>query len=553
MKHFSRCLLIGLVLAVTALASAADPAPIRLHPRNSRYFEWRGKAVALITSAEHYGAVLNLDFDWPRYLNTLARDGLNYTRVFSGNYVEPVGAFGIERNTLAPAAGRFLSPWARSDQPGYAGGGNKFDLDHFSPEYLARLRDFVTEAGKRGIVVEMTLFCSTYSDSQWAVHPFNPQNNIQALAVADWKKLNTLDNGPAFVYQENLVRHLVRELNAFDNLFFEIQNEPWADNHTMGDVINPYMTDNYRWPNAVEIPTTETVAWQAAIARIIADEQSRLPHKHLIAQNVANFRLPIRSDDLAPGVSLVNFHYAYPEAATWNLSLPVMIGYDETGFAGRDDATYRRQAWNFLFSGGGLFNSLDYSFTVGKEDGTDTTNKAPGGGSPTLRKQLKTLSDFLHSFDLANLHPDAGFVKSSPGVVTRTLSHPGQAYAVYMEGRFPTELTLALPAGRWQIEWLDPANGSIVKRDELTHPASPAQLVSPIFQESAALAHRADCRLTGNCRCLPACCSAALTQHATAGCYNCRYTSRLWRILLHRRLEDNLIGRHLFSIDASSR
>ena len=30
-----------------------------------------GEAVALITSAEHYGAVLNVDFDYPRYLDTL--------------------------------------------------------------------------------------------------------------------------------------------------------------------------------------------------------------------------------------------------------------------------------------------------------------------------------------------------------------------------------------------------------------------------------------------------------------------------------------------------
>ena len=90
-------------------------SPIRLHPENPHYFQWRGKAVALITSAEHYGAVLNLDFDWQRYLETLQRDGMNYTRVFSGSYVEPVGAFGIQRNTLAPATGRFLAPWARSE------------------------------------------------------------------------------------------------------------------------------------------------------------------------------------------------------------------------------------------------------------------------------------------------------------------------------------------------------------------------------------------------------------------------------------------------------
>ena len=307
-----------------------------------------------------------------------------------------------------------------------------------------RLKDFLAEAGRRGIVVELTLFCSTYSDKQWAVHPFHPQNNIQALGVSDWKKLHTRDNGPAMAYQERLVRWLVRELNAFDNFFFEIQNEPWADNHVMGEIVNPYLTDRYQFPNAVEVTTAASVAWQARVAALIADEESRLPQRHLIAQNVANFRLPVRPDDLAPGVSIVNFHYAYPEAATWNLPLEKVIGYDESGFAGRTDAIYRRQAWNFLFSGGGLFNSLDYSFTVGHEDGTDVTNKAPGGGSPTLRQQLKVLSGFLHSFDLSKLRPDRDFVQHSPGVVARVLSSPGQAYALYLEGRFADQLDAQL-------------------------------------------------------------------------------------------------------------
>ncbi len=486
-RHCGKYLAIGLML--TAMASAANDSapPIRLYPKNPRYFEWRGKAIALITSAEHYGAVLNLDFDWPRYLETLHRDGMNYTRIFSGSYVEPVGAFGIQRNTLAPASGRFIAPWAHSNEPGYAGGGNKFDLDRFSSEYLARLKEFLAEAGQKGIAVELTLFCSTYSDRQWAVHPFNPQNNIQALAVQDWRKLHTLDNGPAMAYQEKLVRWLVRELNGFDNLFFEIQNEPWADNHVMGDIINPYLTDRRQFPNAVEVTTAHSVAWQAAIAKIITDEESRLPHKHLIAQNIANFRLPVRPDDLAPNVSIVNFHYAYPEAAIWNLAMPKVIGYDESGFAGRADATYRRQAWNFLLSGGGLFNSLDYSFTVSHEDGTDVTNQAPGGGSPTLRKQLKVLSDFLHSFDLAAFQPDRDFVKASPGVVTRVLSAPGEAYALYMEGRSPTTLTLTLPPGQWQADWLNPEDGAVLKHEDVDHPTGLRSLESPSFTESIAL------------------------------------------------------------------
>ena len=195
------CLLMALVSQVSE--------PIRLHPDNPHWFLWRGQTVALITSAEHYGAVLNLDFDYLRYLDTLQRDGMNYTRIFAGSYVEPQGAFGIRRNTLAPAPGRFLAPWTRSEQTGYAGGGNKFDLDRFNPHYLSRLKDFIAEARRRGIVVELTFFSSTYGEQQWAVHPLNPANHIQAIAVPDWKKLHTSDNGAVMVIQEKLVRWLV--------------------------------------------------------------------------------------------------------------------------------------------------------------------------------------------------------------------------------------------------------------------------------------------------------------------------------------------------------
>ena len=45
--------------------------PIRLHPDNPHYFLFRGKPTVLVTSAEHYGAVLNLDFDYVRYLEAL--------------------------------------------------------------------------------------------------------------------------------------------------------------------------------------------------------------------------------------------------------------------------------------------------------------------------------------------------------------------------------------------------------------------------------------------------------------------------------------------------
>jgi hypothetical protein len=84
--------------------------------------------------------VLNLDFDYRKYLDTLAADGMMMTRTMSGTYCEPDGAFNITRNTLAPLPGRFIAPWVRSDQPGYAGGGNKFDLTRWDDAYFKRLK-----------------------------------------------------------------------------------------------------------------------------------------------------------------------------------------------------------------------------------------------------------------------------------------------------------------------------------------------------------------------------------------------------------------------------
>jgi hypothetical protein len=123
----------ALLGAVLFGLTAAEP--IRLHPKNPHYFLFRGTPVALVSSGEHYGSVINGAIDYKRYLAALASDGMNYTRIFGGTYVEvPAQSFGIHRNNLAPGPGRFIAPWARSETPGYAGGGNKFDLDRWNPE-----------------------------------------------------------------------------------------------------------------------------------------------------------------------------------------------------------------------------------------------------------------------------------------------------------------------------------------------------------------------------------------------------------------------------------
>lgn len=74
------------LLGPSLLATAAEPQEsyLSLHPDNPHYLLWRDKPTVLVTSGEHYGAVLNEDFDYVEYLDELQRAGLNHTRTFTG-------------------------------------------------------------------------------------------------------------------------------------------------------------------------------------------------------------------------------------------------------------------------------------------------------------------------------------------------------------------------------------------------------------------------------------------------------------------------------------
>ncbi len=433
--------------------------PIQLHPENPHYFFYKGKPLALITSAEHYGAVLNLGFNYPTYLKALSDAGMNYTRIFTGTYFEIAGeSFGIQNNTLAPEKGDICTPWPMlvSDLSGNV----KYDLSSWNNAYFERLKDFMTVAAEHDIIVEITLFSSIYRDKHWDICPQNPANNINIAHDVSRFNAHTLNNGTLFKFQESFVRKLVQELNGFDNFFFEIQNEPWSD-HTVPiyNIIHKEALNPGDWSYKADFADKASMAWQEKLATMIVEEESKLPQKHLIAQNYSNFKAPIPK--VSDHISIINFHYAWPEAATWNYHYNKVIGFDESGFAGSGDLVYRRQAWQFMLSGGGLFNSLDYSFFVGHEDGLGK-NKAPGGGSKSLRQQLNALSDFLHSFELEKLHPNQSCINSSPGLIPYVLSDQDNAYAVFVRaiGTKNTTLQIKTDGENYQVQTLNTLTGS---------------------------------------------------------------------------------------------
>ena len=70
------------------VVNVVDAQPVKLHANNPHYFLYKGQSRLFITSAKHYGAVLNLDFDYKKYLQALYEEGMDYTSIFTGSYVE---------------------------------------------------------------------------------------------------------------------------------------------------------------------------------------------------------------------------------------------------------------------------------------------------------------------------------------------------------------------------------------------------------------------------------------------------------------------------------
>jgi len=433
--------------------------PIQLHPENQHYFLYKGETLALVTSAEHYGAVLNRDFDYKTYLKTLSEEGMNYTRIFTGSYFEIEGeSFGIQNNTLAPRKESIMTPW------GIVISGQsrqwKYDLSTWNEAYFQRLHEFMAKAAELDIIVEVTLFSSIYRTEHWDICPQNPVNNINMEGDISRFDAQTVNNGELLSYQVSFVRKMVNELNEYDNFFFEIQNEPWSDHAVpVYNIINKEELRAKDWTYKADFADEASMAWQEHLASVIAEEEKGLAKKHLIAQNYTNFRASI--PEVSEHISILNFHYAWPEAVSWNYHYDRVIGFDESGFAGSGDQVYRRQAWQFMLSGGGLFNNLDYSFFVGNEDGLGE-NQAPGGGSKTLRSQLKILSEFLHDFELEKLHPHPASVISSPGLIPYVLADQSGSYAVFLRatGTENSSLQVETGNGNFQVQTLNTLTGS---------------------------------------------------------------------------------------------
>jgi len=464
-------------------------SPISLHPQNPHYFLFRGKPTVLITSAEHYGAVVNLDFDYVPYLDCLAAHRLNYTRIYPGALYEREGDF-IAENVLAPRKGRMVLPWARSSTPGAADGGGKFDLDRWDPAYFARLRDFVAQAAQREVVVEICFFNCQYPKN-WPIQALYYANNIQGEGTTDHIGFQTMRDRPLVARQSAYVAEIVRQVNEYDNVILEICDEPGV----YGTVAEEYHP------------------WISHLIDVVIEAEAGLPNRHLIAQQVegdlgsygdfsGDERVSVITGQYIwlewgkqiGGMQLLETDYDHGKPIELNESAYYPVWYTEDR-----EAASRTEAWEFVVGGGAGYNHLNGMFTITNPAGRD-------GNNEKVLSALQRLRDFIEGFDFLRMGRDASTVVGGvpADAFARCISEPGRQYALYIhhsilrEGKYITcpgsyqhGILFDLPAGRYAAEWLDPGCGLVVSREQFRHYGGEVTLTTPVYRTDIAL------RMTG--------------------------------------------------------
>lgn len=438
--------------------------PISLHPDNPHYFLFRGKPTILFTSGEHYSLVMNRNFDYVKYLDTIQKAGFNHTRVYTGIKRERVGEHSIDGNSLAVLAEDFIGPWVRTDVPGALDGGNKYDLNQFNEEYFENFKKILKAAGERGIELEIILFGPLHMGGDgvgpWGICPLNFVNNINGVGNVHYNEVLSLKHKDLVQYMDAYVRKIVTELNEFDNLHYEIANEPYAY-PTTRDILNP--EDIYK-------DEAMRLEWQQHVADLIYETEKALPEQHLISCNyLAGFCEITR---VLKHVDLYCMHYVNPSMPIRNYSLNKAIGMNETGIL--TSGQYVRQCWKVILGGLSLYNMLDYTFNMGHEDGTyEVLPSSPaytGKSGTDLRAGLKVVNDFINSFDFVRMRPAMDLLTYDLGlnVDVSILAEKNKQYAVYrvdnQHSHYPYGMAMGLKAedGMYCVEIINPADGIVL-------------------------------------------------------------------------------------------
>ena len=211
----------------TLSAPSHTLAPVLIvHPDNPRYFMVQGdpNRRAVLLGGSHV---------WGNLQDYIANPGSQYNISWTG-YLDLLQQLGHN----------FIRGWHWEDAdydplPFSRNSKGIFEVWEIDPEYILRLRQRVQEAQSRGFYISIMLFqgwsvhdYSTRSPNPWPRHPFADGNNVSGLEVdanedGFGREVHTAANLDTDVdtIQTSYIKQVIRGLNEFDNIIWEVANE----------------------------------------------------------------------------------------------------------------------------------------------------------------------------------------------------------------------------------------------------------------------------------------------------------------------------------------
>ncbi len=427
--------------------------PLRVHPKNGRYFtDDSGRAIYL-TGAHTWNNFKDMgpadppaEFDFDAYLNFMTAHNHNFIRLWTWE----LSRYGYDGKTTYAQP----FPWPRTGPDKALDGKPKFDLSKLDESYFQRLRQRCIEAGKRGIYVSVMLFEGHglhASDGPWCWdgHPMHAANNTSGIngdPDGDGRGVETqmLKIPGITAIQETYVRKILDTLNDLDNILYEIVNESGG-----------YSTE-----------------WQYHFIRFIHDYEKGKPKRHPVGMTFQYHR-----DEKVRGSNKTLFD----SPADW-ISPNPDGGYRDAPPAA-DGSKIILNDTDHLWGIGGNVDWVWMSFCRGMNPlFMDPYNRAQTwaadtkpqntwtdhlGGVPNLdpkwqpiRTAMGATSRLARRFDLAAMMPRNNL--ASTGFC---LADPGKVYIAYLPNGSQITLDLSGAQGTLTVEWMNPIDGTITNRN----------------------------------------------------------------------------------------
>lgn len=427
-----------LTLLVTAtLVAAGDDGGIRPYRNNPWYWEYKGQPIMLIGASDR-------DNLW-QWTGERLIEHLDLIESAGGNYVRNTMSDRNEGDTFAP----------KEIEDGL------YDLEQWNEVYWDKLKFFLEETEKRGIIVHLTLWdwfdlsgAGVYG--RFAIHPLNPENNItwEPGTINDaWDyyggSLDT-NNEPVLAYQHRYIDKLISISAGYGHVFYNIANESglgvewdnyWAEYIKNAAALNGrdiHVTTMLFAPgNSVRrVMTYRNIYSFAEVSQNNQDALGPVGKKHW--ENLLFWRKMIAMSDEGP--MPINNVKVYGQGVGLNTA------------AGTEKEAVER-FWRNIFGGAASTRFHRPAMRDGGRWGWGI------GINERARQTLRAANMFLDEFDIFGAEPYEAIEMVGNSVDSYCLAIMGKAYAVYFPGgRATVHLDPWVYMEKISVKWLDIAS-----------------------------------------------------------------------------------------------